>query len=329
MADGFAHSWACGLWGVADDRVHRWRARLRDVGSLVDRAPGGSPVHGILDWEIAEILAIAEEWGSVDRSHRKLAHRGSYVGRVWVSPSTFRRVLAAQGLVLPEPAPRQLAVRASWPDWLVWEPRHIWIWDCTHFTRARRNVFAIVDLVSRKWVHSLVSVEATSTQVKVLFSEALELEGLIDELTPERLDLDLDDPRRPILLAVSDNGPEMKSHSTREFMALVAIMQRFGRPHTPTDQAWIKSFFGHIKADWPHLEDITDPAVLDAELDRVRAQYNGVRLHEAIGYVTPNDEHEGRGDTIRQARIEGLRRARDARLAYHRRTNEHHPEETP
>lgn len=32
------------------------------------------------------------------------------------------------------------------------------------------------------------------------------------------------------------------------------------------------------------------------ELERVRADYNGVRLHQAIGYVKPDDEHEGRGE---------------------------------
>lgn len=26
--------------------------------------------------------------------------------------------------------------------------------------------------------------------------------------------------------------------------------------------------------------------------------YNGVRLHAGLQYVTPNDEHEGRGDAI-------------------------------
>jgi len=39
-------------------------------------------------------------------------------------------------------------------------------------------------------------------------------------------------------------------------MALMAIAQHRGQPHTPTDQAWIESFFGHIKGEWPHLEDI-------------------------------------------------------------------------
>jgi transposase InsO family protein len=189
-------------------------------------------------------------------------------------------------------------------------------------------VFAIVDMVSRRWIDTLVSVEETSTQVTVIFERALETEGLLDLLTDERLDLPTDDPARPILLAVSDNGPQMTSTDTRAFMTLLAIAQHHGRPHHPTDQAWIESFFGHIKGDWPHLETLDDPVVLEAELARIRIEYNTVRLHEAIGYVTPNDEHEGRGDAIRQARIEGLRRAHDQRVAYHRRTTTDHPEET-
>ena len=39
--------------------------------------------------------------------------------------------------------------------------------------------------------------------------------------------------------------------------------------------------------------------------------------------VTPNDEHTGRGEQIRQERIEGLRRAHQQRLGYHR-LNHHH-----
>ena len=42
------------------------------------------------------------------------------------------------------------------------------------------------------------------------------------------------------------------------------------------------------------------------------------RLHEAIGYVTPNDEHEGRGDMIRAARIDGLKIADEQRRDWHR-----------
>ena len=128
----------------------------------------------------------------------------------------------------------------------------------------------------------------------------------------------MDDPSRPVLLALSDNGPQMTSGSTREFMALCTIHQHFGRPGTPTDQAWIESLFGHVKAEWPHLNKIGDPATLRAELASVREQYNSVRLHAGIGYVTPNDEHQGRGEQIRKAREAGLEQARLRRIAYHR-----------
>jgi len=63
---------------------------------------------------------------------------------------------------------------------------------------------------------------------------------------------------------------------------------------------------------------IEDPVVLEAELARVRNDYNTVRLHEGIGYVTPDDEHHGRGDAVRQARRDGMTVADQARRTWHR-----------
>ena len=172
-----------------------------------------------------------------------------------------------------------------------------------------------------------MSIEETSTQVRVLFDQALAAEGLTELITPERVELFEQDPTEPILLACSDNGPQMTSQATRDLFAGLAIAQRLGRPRTPTDQAWIESLFGHVKAENPHLEAIRDPAALDAELRRARRDYNQNRLHAGIGYVTPDDEHTGRGEQIRQARTEGLRRAHQQRLDYHRRNHHNNPEE--
>ncbi len=187
---------------------------------------------------------------------------------------------------------------------------------------------AVIDIVSRKWITTLVSAEETSTQVEVCFLDALRAEGLMELLdahdthdcgpgadgvgcyerlrqallsgTPERLTEAVDAGAIPLLLTISDNGPQMRSHTTREFLAGAYIAQQFGRPATPTDQAWIETLFGHIKGEWPHLEAIVDPAALQAELERVRTEYNTVRLHAALGYVTPEDEHEGRAEAIRR-----------------------------
>jgi transposase InsO family protein len=312
---------ACGVLELGEIRAHRWFAR-RSRGRLVDRAPGGSPMHGLLAEEVEQILALFEEWGETDRSHRKLAHRGSYLGRLWVSPSSVRRVLSlADKHFRPLPRPGK-SHRRPFPEWVEYTPNSIWIYDVTHFPRARMAVLIIEDLVSRKWITEIVSVEESSTQVELAFTAALEAEGLLEVVDARGedglVDLDVDEDTRPVLLVVSDNGPQMTSGSTREFMALCAIAQHFGRPGTPTDQAWIESLNGHIKIEYPHLLAIRDPATLRAEIAVVRNHYNTVRLHQGVGYVTPEDEHEGRGEGIRKAREAGLEQARLQRLATHR-----------
>jgi putative transposase len=314
IAGGWPHVRACAVLEVADVRVHRWRAHLRETGSLEDRRPLGDPVHRILPWEEQAILDLIEEWGLVDRSHRKLAYRGSYTGRVFVSPSTLLRVALRHQVKLPEDPFRVPPPRPALPE-VPWERNRIWMWDASHFPRARRVAYAIVDVVTRYWIGHLLSSEQSSTQAQLLFARALEDERLLghDGLPPRP------DDGLPILVALSDNGSEMTAADTRAFMAMMAIAQRHGRPRTPTDQAHVESFFSHLKGDWPHLAAIADPGMLDTELARVRAEYNSVRLHAAIGYVTPDDEHHGRGPQIRRARAAGLARARAQRIKHNRR----------
>jgi hypothetical protein len=80
---------------VSELRIYRWLGR-RAAGEREDQPPGSSPVRGLLDGEVAEVVRLFEEWGETDRSHRKLAHRGSYLEQVWVSPASVRRVLARE-----------------------------------------------------------------------------------------------------------------------------------------------------------------------------------------------------------------------------------------
>ena len=311
------------MLGLSERRARYWQQRAA-LGLLEDRRPGGRAVHALRPEEIAAILELADEWGEIDGSHRKLAHRGSYLARVWVSPATVLRVLLAHGRALPYRPPRARGEAKPWPDWVDYKPLQVWGYDFSAFPAAGTSALAILDLVSRKWIDTMLCPEATHVQVQALFTRALEREGLldqilslVDELAPEADPSELE----PILLSVSDNGAQMRSGSTREFMALHAIATHYGRPGTPTDQAHIESLFGHVKHEWPHLTRLAEAADLGRELDAVRHQYNTVRLHAGIGYVTPNDEHEGRGPQVRHARRVGLARAREQRIAYHRDTH--------
>ena len=115
---GWTRRAACGGLDLPERRAGRWLRR---------REAGGSPLHGILAEEAAAILALFEQWGHIDRSHRKLAHRGSYLGRFWCSPSTVRRVLVL-GDKHFRPAPRPgKSVRSPFPDWAALRPNSIWI----------------------------------------------------------------------------------------------------------------------------------------------------------------------------------------------------------
>ena len=352
--EGWSTARACSVLELDGRRCRRWQHR-RGAGRLDDNTAGGTASHAITPFERRAILELFERWGDIDGGYRKLAHRGSYENLVWVSPSTLYRVLAGEGLVLPARPQRTPVPARPLPDWIEWRRHQIWIYDITHFPRAGRVAYAILDVVTRKWLATLVTAEETATQVEVVFTEALDTEGLwpaVEARQAQRArrgDDGSDGDQQPILLAMSDNGPQMRAGTTREFLALCSIREalfkfsanrrgttreflalcsiasRFGRPGTPTDQAWIETLFGHIKTEWPHLEKITDPNTLRAELDIARHDYNTRRLHASLGYVTPDDEHQGRGQRIRQARRDGLNRARLTRIAYHRNNKPNQP----
>jgi len=300
---------------------------------LIDARSGPVEVpHALLEWERAAVVTLAQEWGELDRSHRKLAHRGSRLGQVHVSESSVLRVLIAEGVHLPARAGREPRPHRPWPKWAELVPGVIWIYDFTHFTGLPGcSAIAVLDVVSRYWLSTVVSPEETSTQVEIAFTRALIADGKDHLLEDEALLAELhgghlpDDDRLPVLVALSDNGPQMTSKHTAAFMAGARIAQHHGRPSTPNDQAWIESFFGHLKDEHPHLDKINDAGELEAELHVLRLKYNTVRLHEGIGYVTPDDEHHGRGEAIRAARRTGLTHAHQTRIATRRALRKDHP----
>ena len=128
VAAGWAHVRACRVLQIEDVRVHRWRARLAETGSLDDRPPIGDAVHRILAWEEQAILDLIEQWGPVDRSHRKLAYRGSYTATVFVSPSTLLRVALKHRVKLLGERFRPRPPKLPFPE-ISWEKNRIWIWD--------------------------------------------------------------------------------------------------------------------------------------------------------------------------------------------------------
>jgi putative transposase len=149
IADGWDHRRACAYLEIGEGRAWRWRER-RLVGMLEDRAPGGHPVHAITPGEEQAILVVFEAYQDTDRSHRKLAHRGSYEGVVWVSESTVRRVLAKHQLRVRMPRRAGRSERQPFPEWASYERHSIWIYDTARFARCKSTyVVMIMDRCKR------------------------------------------------------------------------------------------------------------------------------------------------------------------------------------
>jgi putative transposase len=315
VSAGVSVTFACQVLQIPRQRLYRWQRRL--VGSahtladpLIDRAPGpvpGTAPHRLLAEEKRLIATLAREETYADLSFRQLAVVASEQGHVQVSATSFYRYAPQHRC--PADRPEKTPVRQTKPVIDPTGPNQVWSWDLTYLPFQERFLYlvAILDVSSRKLVGWQLCLNATVEQVKQAWDLALSNEGLLEDTTP------------PLgLEALSDHGTQMTAHSMVEFFRTLGIDQLFARCQTPTDNAWIETWFRILKYDWLRFQD----ALTFHELEEVIAEfieyYNHHRYHGAIGFVTPQQKHTGQDQQILQARRERKEAARQQRLAVHR-----------
>lgn len=153
--------------------------------------------------------------------------------------------------------------------------------------------------------------QATAAEVIATWDKALAAEGL----------LGLEDGDRPSPPAsLSDNGTQMTSRSVRAFFNDLGIVAHFARPRTPNDNATCESWFATYTGErlW-HTDYVrATPVEVAADLDAFVAHYNGERLHQGIGFVTPQERHEGLAPALIEARQRGMLDARAHRVMINR-----------
>ncbi len=245
--------------GIEHVRLLRWQAscrgrRLQDARPGPDQAPhalAGARARG--DPQDRHGL----EAQSIGRTAAAGAPRG-HGGRPFyaTSESTVLRVLTAEGVrPCPERPPRERGAKRA----LAGVGRAGARGDLDLRLHALPGEQAVRGRGAGRGLAVLVGHRrlgrGVSTQVEVAFTRALVADGkehLLDQDLLEHLAYGVvpdDDERVPVLLAVSDNGPQMTSRATAVFMAGARIAQHFGRPSTPNDQAWVESCFGHLKGE--------------------------------------------------------------------------------
>ena len=317
---GFTVKRACEVIVLSPRRLRRW-AGGRDLQALqaedlADHPPiARTHSHALTPEERAEIRAAAAEDATAHLHHRKLTHTLSREGRVFCSESSTLRILRAEGLV---PAYRRTRKpKRTKPEVPAERPNQSWRFDFTDVpTRAGTwHLLPLLDACSRKIVGWSFEARETAELVERTWGKALASEGLL-ALPPQQLPA-----------SVSDRGTQMTARTYRQFLADLGIPQILSRPRTPADNAASEAFNATIKCEELYHLDTAQmsPGEVEIVIGTFIELYNEVRLHQGIGFVTPAERHDGRHEAIIAARLEGMKTARDARRAYHRNREGHHP----
>ena len=112
---------------------------------------------------------------------------------------------------------------------------------------------------------------------------------------------------------ISDNGPQFIAKDFKEFIRICGMTHVKTSPYYPQSNGKIERFHRTIKGDCIRPE--TPLSLEDARriVARYVEHYNTVRLHSAIGYVTPQAKLQGRDKDILAERDRKLEAARERR----------------
>ncbi len=311
-SQGLSVQRVCQLLQLRPARYYAWCAgqdpTTRTREELADRKPGPMVApHRLLPAEQAAIAVLAQDPAYAHCSPRQLAVVASEHELVQASASTFYRQLRAARL--NRTRMRRPRPRLEKPEVKATKPNEAWAWDLTYLSLGSCFVYlvAILDLYSRKIVGWHLSLDATVSSVKRAWDRALAWEGLLTSGEA---------PAMPV--ALSDHGVQMTAKSIKQFFKELGIRQRFARYHTPTDNAFIESWFKLVKWEWLEYHDYFTFYDLEQLLAEFVRFYNQSRYHGGISYVTPDQRHTGQDQAILARRAERRRQARLQRLTLNR-----------
>lgn len=112
---------------------------------------------------------------------------------------------------------------------------------------------------------------------------------------------------------ISDNGPQFIARDFKEFIRLTGMTHVRTSPFYPQSNGKLERWHGSLKQECIRPACPADVAEARRLVAAYVEHYNGVRLHSAIGYVTPADKLNGLAEEIHAERDRKLEEARERR----------------
>ena len=278
--------------GVSASKFYGWFHRYGKVNEHNGWIPRD---FWLEDWEKQAIIAF--HWEYPLEGYRRLAFMMLDRDIVAVSPTSVWRVLSVAGLLRrwnDKPSKKGLGFVPPL------RPHEHWHVDVSYLNLCGTFYYlcSVLDGYSRYVVHWDIQESMTEAEVELILERAKEkFPGAKPRI-------------------ISDNGPQFIARDFKEFIRISGMTHVKTSPFYPQSNGKIERWHQSLKRECIRpgvplsLEDAR--RLVAGYIDH----YNRVRLHSALGYVTPQDKLEGREKEIfadRDRKLEAARALRQER----------------
>ncbi len=275
--------------GLATSKYYDWRKRygkLNEHNRLIPRD------HWVEDWERSEILRFHDLYPL--EGYRRLTFMMLDRKIVAVSPSSVYRVLKRAGRLDRKWVKKSLKGTGFVQPL---KPHEHWHVDISYINIAGTFYYmcTVLDGCSRYIVHWEIRESMQEWEVELVIQKGLEkFPGVKPRI-------------------ISDNGPQFIAKDFKEFIRLCGMTHVRTSPFYPQSNGKLERYHKTVKGDCIRVAEPQSKEEAEKKVAEFVAHYNAVRLHSAIGYVTPNDKLEGRENEIFAERDRLLAEAREKR----------------
>jgi putative transposase len=278
------------LWlGLAPSKWHSWKNRYGQANEHNAWIPRD---HWLTDPEKQALIAFHDLVPL--EGDRRLTFLMLDRDVVACSPASVYRVLKAAGLLQRYQAkPTKKGTGFEQPL----KAHDHWHVDVSYLNLAGTFYYlcSLLDGYSRSLVHWEIRETMTEADVQQIIQRARER---FPGVTPR---------------IISDNGPPFVARDFKEFIRVCGLTHVKTSPYYPQSNGQIERFHRTLKGDCLRTETPLCPEDARRVVARYVEHYNTVRLHSAIGYVTPQAKLEGRDQAIFAERDRKLEAARERR----------------
>ena len=277
-----------GWLGISSSKFYNWQKRYGRANEHNGSVPRD---FWLEEWEKAAIIDFHKQYPH--EGYRRLTFMMLDRDIVAVSPSSVYRVLAGAGFL------RRWDNKASNKGTgfvQPLQPHEHWHIDISYINICGTFYYlcSILDGCSRYIVHWEVRESMTEADVEIIVQRGLER---FPDVSPR---------------IISDNGPQFIAKDFKEFIRLVGMKHARTSPYYPQSNGKIERWHKSLKAE------CIRPGVLLSLKDAKEViagyvkHYNTVRLHSAIGYISPEAKLKGREEQIFKERDRKLEGASDS-----------------